>query len=106
MVQQFKSRILGKMSHGKNVIISIRRDDLIAFRLKPLNVLCNHESAITYLHIGKSRVTKGRVAMAWMHHSCFLMQWILGTAASEPPIIVDSGTSISGEEDEILVTVY
>jgi hypothetical protein len=37
------------MSHGKNVIISIRRDDLIAFLLKPQNVLCNHESAITYL---------------------------------------------------------
>ena len=35
------------------------------------------------------------------------MDDILGTrAASEPPIIVDSGTSISAEEDEILGTVY
>ena len=51
MVQHFKSRKLGRWSHGKNVIISIRRDDLIAFLSKPKNNLCNHESAITYLRI-------------------------------------------------------
>ena len=33
------------------MIICIRRDDLIAYLLKPQDALCNHKSAITYLRL-------------------------------------------------------